>query len=39
MSSVRLSHKARLTLKVGKIGSIEEIIDKLVDQFEKEHKE
>jgi hypothetical protein len=48
MSSIRVSHKAksrlakigaRLTLKDGKTRSMEEIIDMLVDQYEKEHKE
>jgi hypothetical protein len=48
MSSIRISHKAksrlakigaRLTLKDGKTRSMEEIIDLLVDDYEKEHKE
>jgi hypothetical protein len=48
MSSIRISHKAksrlakigaRLTLKDGKTRSMEEIIDILVEQYEKEHRE
>lgn len=47
MSSIRISHKAkgrlakigaRLTLKDGNTRSMEEIIDLLVDYWEKEHK-
>ena len=47
MSSIRISHKAkgrlakigaRLTLKDGNTQSMEEIIDILVDYWEKEHK-
>ena len=47
MSSIRISHKAkgrlakigaRLTLKDGNTRSMEEIIDILVDYWEKEHK-
>ena len=48
MSSIRISHKAksrlakigaRLTLKDGNTRSMEEIIDLIVDYWEKEHKE
>lgn len=48
MSSIRISHKAkgrlakigaRLTLKDGNTRSMEEIIDLLVDYWEKEHKQ
>jgi hypothetical protein len=48
MSSIRISHKAksrlakigaRLTLKDGNTRSMEEIIDMLVDYWEKEHKQ
>jgi ABC-type thiamine transport system ATPase subunit len=48
MSSIRISHKAKskltkigakLTLKDGKIHSMEEIIDILMEQYEKDHKE
>jgi hypothetical protein len=48
MSSIRISHKAksrlakigaRLTLKDGNTRSMEEIIDLLVDYWEREHKE
>jgi hypothetical protein len=47
MSSIRISHKAksrlakigaRLTLKDGNTRSMEEIIDLLVEYWEKEHK-
>jgi hypothetical protein len=48
MSSIRISHKAksrlakigaRLTLKDGNTRSMEEIVDMLVDYWEKDHKE
>lgn len=48
VSSIRISHKAkaklakvgaRITLKDGKHHSMEEIIDLLIEQYEKDHKE
>ena len=48
VSSIRISHKAksklakvgaRITLKDGKTHSMEEIIDLLIDYYEKDHKE
>jgi hypothetical protein len=48
MSSIRISHKAksklakvgaRITLKDGKTHSMEEIIDMLIEHYEKDHQE
>jgi hypothetical protein len=48
VSSIRISHKAKsklakigakLTLKDGKLHTMEEVVDILMEQYEKDHKE